>query len=583
MKKLVSLLMVLAMLLSCTCTAMAETATTEGEWHDRWLPTYVYSGETKLPDYMNTESYFPIVKEDADITLKIGLVYNDTYCTPEKIENMWFYKFLTEYTNIKFEFECIPSSALSQRKSLVFLEELPDIMMGYGLTTTELVTYGDVDGQLLNMVPYITPDIAPSITLQMQDEEIKMAVTTGTGAIYTLPRVYGDLDTNNGNTDNMYIQSAWLEEIGLDKVPATLKDFTAMLYAFKEKHPEATPLLASDNGMDVRTYVLSALGYLTSYENDTGAGPGLRNGEVVIPAYTETFKEFLKVMNEWYVNGLIPQDYFALDTAAENALVEEMNWGATARYSPAQVITDIEKCQKLISGTVLTSDWNDTPQMQSYSHASKIGGVAVSAATKYPEVCVRLLDFWFTELGNIYQWEGPATGSPDTMGMTLGTTVDPEWKVTYAELTAGNVANAYEYVYSTTNATGQVFGHRASSLYNDRTHYREISIELSGYEATPFTLREDNTDNWFKLQKIEGIFPYLVTGYPTYVYLDEETSMELADLKSVIDPYIETEVAKFITGQNSLDNFDKFQQDLKTMGIEDMLKIYTDAYAPYAK
>ena len=589
MKKLVSLLMVLAMLLSCT--AMAETETTEGEWHDRWLPVYTYSGETKLPEYMNTESYFPIVKEGTDITLKIGLVYNDTYTDPEQVKDSWFYTFLSKYTGIKFEFDCIPSSAFEQRKALVFLEELPDIMMGYSLSTTDLVTYGDVDKQLLNMVPYITPDIAPSITLQMKDENIKMAVTTQTGAIYTLPRVYGDLDTNAyGNAEAMYIRTEWLNEAGLEKAPTTLDGFTAMLYAFKEKHPDGIALLASDKGMDVRSYVYNALGYLTETENDTGAGPALRNGEVVIPAYTPEFKEALRVLNEWYVNGLIPQDYFALETTAEDALVTEENWGATNRASLGNLISTQQDeqgnysypMQKYWTGYPLTSQWNDTQAIQSYSRASKIGGVAISATTKYPEVCVRLLDFWFTELGNIYQWEGAANGSPDTLGMTEGHSVTPEWQVTYHDVVAGKKESGSYYAYTENNPTGQQFGHRATSLYNDRTHYREISIELSGYEATPFTLREDNSDNWFKLAKMEGFFPYLVNGYPTYLYLDEATSLELADLKSVIDPYIDNEVAKFITGLNSLDNFDKFMDDLKAMGIEDMLKIYTDAYAPYA-
>ena len=587
MKRIISLLMVLAMLCS-----FAAAETTEGEWHDRWLPVYTYSGETKLPEYMNTESYFPIVKEGSDITLKIGLVYNDTYTDPDQVKDSWFYTFLSKYTGIKFEFDCIPSSAFAQRKALVFLEELPDIMMGYQLSTTDLVTYGDVDKQLLNMVPYITPDIAPSITLQMQDENIKMAVTTGTGAIYTLPRVYGDLDTNAyGNAEAMYIRTEWLNEIGLEKAPTTLDGFTAMLYAFKEKHPDGIALLASDKGMDVRSYVYNALGYLTKTENDTGAGPALRNGEVVIPAYTPEFKEALKVLNEWYVNGLIPQDYFALETTAEDALVTEENWGATNRASLGNLISAVQDeqgnysypMQKYWTGYPLTSQWNDTQAIQSYSRASKIGGVAISANTKYPEVCVRLLDFWFTELGNIYQWEGAANGSPDTLGMTEGHSVTPEWKVTYHDVLAGTKESGSYYAYTENNPTGQLFGHRATSLYNDRTHYREISIELSGYEATPFTLREDNSDNWFKLAKMEGFFPYLVTGYPTYLYLDEDTSLELSDLQSVINPYIDTEVAKFITGLNSLDQFDKFQEDLKAMGIEDMLKIYTDAYAPYAK
>ena len=62
--------------------------------------------------------------------------------------------------------------------------------------------------------------------------------------------------------------------------------------------------------------------------------------------------------------------------------------------------------------------------------------------------------------------------------------------------------------------------------------------------------------------------------------MTEEVALELADLQSVIDPYIDTEVAKFIVGQNSLDNFDKFLSELQAMGIEDMLKIYTDLYVP---
>ena len=367
MKKLVSLLMVLAMLLSCT--AMAETATTEGEWHDRWLPTYTYSGETKLPEYMNTESYWPIVKEGYEVTLKLGIVYADTKTEPAKIEEMWLFKFLNKFTGINFEYDFIPASALSQRKALVFLEELPDILLGYALTPNELVTYGDVDGQLLDMVPYINDDICPSINLQMKDANVRQSVTTTTGAMYTLPRVYSSLDTHAyGNAEAMYVNTEWLAEIGLEKAPTTLNDFTAMLYAFKEKHPDGIPLFASDASADVRTYVYNALGFLTSTGNDTGSGPALRNGEVVIPAYTPEFKEALKVLNEWYVNGLIPQDYFSLDATAADAMVTEWNWGATNKDSLGGFLpggTEEEKQNamwKIWTGYPLTSDWKTIDQ-----------------------------------------------------------------------------------------------------------------------------------------------------------------------------------------------------------------------------
>lgn len=529
MKKILSLVLALVML--CGAVAFAEA-----HEHDRWLPEYVYSGETKLPEYMNTESYFPIVKEGEEVTLTLGLVYDDTYTDPEQVKDCWFYTWLSKFTGVKFDYMLIPKSALNERKALVFLEEkLPDILMGFKLTETELVTYGDVDGVLLDMSPYIHPDIAPGISLLMET------------------------------------------------APTTLDGFTEMLYKFKENHPDCIPLAASDGQQDVRTYILNAMGYLTDVENDTGFGPALRNGEVVIPAYTETSKEFLKVMNEYYVNGLIPQDYFTLDTAAEDAMLAEDNWGATNRASMSYISNKPEVFQQYWTGYPLTSEWNDKQQVAKYTNVNKIGGVAISADTEYPEVCVRLLDFWFTELGNIYQWEGPAYGSSDTLGMILGHSVTDEWVVTYHDVVEGKIESTGFYTRGETNPTGQQFGMRAYSLTRPEeiTYYRMVSIELSGYEATPQKLLEDNADNWYKLAKMEGFFPYFVEGFPQYQYFDEDTSLRLADFESVIKPFVDSEVAKFITGINSIDQFDKFQEQLKAMGIEEYLKIYQDFYASY--
>ena len=95
----------------------------------------------------------------------------------------------------------------------------------------------------------------------------------------------------------MQINTDWLAEAGLE-MPATLDEFTEMLYAFKELHPESIPLgSGAKNGeSDPRNYLLNAFGYLwpDTYVNPIGAEPALREGEVVIPAYDDTFVEFLK-------------------------------------------------------------------------------------------------------------------------------------------------------------------------------------------------------------------------------------------------------------------------------------------------
>jgi len=55
------------------------------------------------------------------------------------------------------------------------------------------------------------------------------------------------------------------------------------------------------------------------------------------------------------------------------------------------------------------------------------------------------------------------------------------------------------------------------------------------------------------------------------------------ELRSVIDPYIEAEVAKFITGARSLDEFDAFQAELDGLGIDELEGIYVDYYAGLSK
>lgn len=587
MKKLLSLLLVLTML----CGAAAAEGT--GYWHDKWLPDYEYTGETKVPDYMNTDSYFPIVKEGNDITLKIGLVYDETYTDPDQVKDSWFYTWFSKYTGVKFEFECIPKSALNERKTLLFLEDkLPDILLGFQLKPAELTMYGDMDGQLLDMGPYLNADLAPTIIRMFEQVEgVKPAITTSAGKIYTLPMLYSELDANGyAQSEVMYVNTDWLKTIGLEKAPDTLEGFTDMLYKFKAAYPDGIPLAASDGQQDVRSYILNAMGYLTDVENDTGYGPALRNGEVVIPAYTENFKDFLKIMNEYYVNGLIPQDYFTLDETAENAMLEKMNFGATNRGSMGRVLgqtlEDVKtKIQKLWTGYPLTSQWNDVRQVQRNSRVNKIGNACIASTTKYPELCVRLLDFWYTELGMIYTWEGTAFAADDNekLGMILGHEVTPDYKTTYHDVAEGLKESGYYYAYGETSPIGLQFGNRSHSLYRpDEMYYmRMISVEMSGYEVTPYTLIEDSADDWFKLSKQEGFFPYLVDGYPKYVYLDEDTAQRLADLESVIKPFVDAEVAKFITGLNSIDQFDKFQEQLKNMGIEEYLKIYQDFYTAY--
>ncbi|MNW04523.1 hypothetical protein D3C71_2006250 [compost metagenome] len=70
---------------------------------------------------------------------------------------------------------------------------------------------------------------------------------------------------------------------------------------------------------------------------------------------------------------------------------------------------------------------------------------------------------------------------------------------------------------------------------------------------------------------------------PTYIRFTEDESRLRASVLTPITTYLNEMMTKFIVGKTPLSEFDKFQQTIKTMGIDQVLKIYEDSYARYQK
>ncbi|MNY69811.1 hypothetical protein D3C86_2078090 [compost metagenome] len=59
---------------------------------------------------------------------------------------------------------------------------------------------------------------------------------------------------------------------------------------------------------------------------------------------------------------------------------------------------------------------------------------------------------------------------------------------------------------------------------------------------------------------------------------DEATAQKVNTLRNDIDKYYDEQATKFIVGALSFDKWDEFQSTLKKMKIEDLQKLYQDAY-----
>jgi putative aldouronate transport system substrate-binding protein len=63
--------------------------------------------------------------------------------------------------------------------------------------------------------------------------------------------------------------------------------------------------------------------------------------------------------------------------------------------------------------------------------------------------------------------------------------------------------------------------------------------------------------------------------------LTEEQNADISGTITDMKTYVEENTNKFVQGQLTIANYDKFAQSIKGMGIDNVLKVYNEAYKKY--
>ena len=569
MKKLVSLLLCLAMLLSLT-SAFAEV---------------------NHPDYINYDSCLPIIKEGSEgekITLKVAIAQD---AVGGKWDDLWIKKFIEKYWNVNLEVEQIPAAGLTERVSLLFASgELPDLMINLGLTTSNIYMYGQEEGQLLKLDEYMDETLTPNILRRFEEHpDARSASTTPDGHIYTLPKV-GESD--DGTTLNrICINKAWLDACGLEE-PKTLEDFLNVLRAFKEKDPGnvgSENVIPLGGGYEVDSqnpgwYILNALGFNIGSESvdiyqNYGVRPALLDGEALLPAGHPLFKDYLETMKTMFNEGLLSRNFFLLDsTEITGEMLNGYIGVAPAKRVDTYGITDWKAWESL---GALTSETNSEAQWFKPVSTEIVGNFAVSAKTQYPELCLRIADYYFSDEARI-AWIGPADGSEEAMGY-LGRT-----KVSTAESVASKPFDSSRFPKGIDNnwsyAVGCLTFHPkfgAIDMFDSILYYHKVYHD--GEDADPSVLNPEFPDHYFRLSGLEKLSDVLETGFPLFFYLDADDTYRLTELSTIIDPYVKEQAARFINGDRSLDEFDAYLSELDAMGFQEYQTIYQKVWENYQK
>lgn len=533
----------------------------------------------------------------ADKPVTISLLTTRQTAGTNDVTDLWIFKHLEDKFNVKFVLEqTMDETSTAQRIGQMYGSgELPDIVLGINLTNDQAMSF-IAEKYLLSWNDLITPEKMPNTYQAMQDYPDAFAASTAPdGKIYSLPYIRGAVYYNNtgaySRSVRVYVNTEWMEKSGVEKMPENLNEVLEMLRTFKAADPKGLgefcmPLV--NNSTKFYDYVWHCMGfYGASSTQEYGTRFAIRNGEVVLPAYTEQARDFLELFNTMYNEGLFSKSQFESDKTMRRGWISAGYAGLigddTLQYTQ-------EDWPNWVGLPLVPSKHCENP-IASVNMGYTLHGTWVNSEAENIDKICEILDYFYSDEGATLYMYGPMKGQEVYEGYE-GWYFDAEGKRTCDPVVRGEVNGQSTYVdkmISPCYYIGGRFDRTADYIYTmagveHEPQTKPITDVLTGLTQQAALDRnptEDNWDGWWNIQQaavLEGKLTFVILPN---VYMSAEQSERVADLKSLIENHIKAESAKFIAGVRPLSEFDAYMDELKALGIEEYIQIHKDAYAGY--
>lgn len=492
-------------------------------------------------------SVYPIV--DKPLTLTMWVTLRKASASMQDFNQKVCFQEMEKATGIHIEFKHPATSGLEdQFNMMVASNDLPDIIWktpDKAIANKFLVPLNDLVekhapnyNKLLNKYP--------NFKKAMYTDE---SVLTGFG--YCLPYLEQNL------IGGPMLRRDWLERLGL-KVPETIDDWEKVLTAFKEKDPNGNGIADEIPFDGSKNAAFLSLATAWGVKNDFYLEGGPQNGKVKYGPMEPGFKSFITKMNDWYQKGLINPEYPTTDQKKMDTNMTTNKTGATFGGAGAYLGT--------YTGMMLDSPdfllWPTAmPKLNSSSKA--YGDIArgwslsakdvgyITTSNKHVVETVKWFDWGYSEKGE--------------MALNFG-----KEGVTY------NMADKYPVFtdeifknpkgLSTTNALAAY----AMSADEHAVMQRPEVVEQIQC-STP--AQRQATKDWGK-----GITdsPEQNLMLPPITLKDSEMTDD-TNRTNDIKKYVSTMIDNFVIGKEPLANYDNFIKQLRSMGVEESIKVRQEA------
>lgn len=553
LKKIISCVLIINLLILCGCGDSGATPSTRE------------NAETK-EEYeaaLYTARTTPYGKYPEQLTYTLGKLSganNSNLPDGETYENNAYTRLLNERLNVQNQdvFEAMDEQYTDSVTMVIAQNDLPDVMIVEDLDELQYLVDNDMIADLTDSYNNCMSDTIKNI-YGSYGRDILNVVTFG-GKIMAIP------ETNISDGPNLiWLRKDWMDALGLS-APRTLSDVEEIIRQFKEKDPGHNGA-GNTVGLVCDTSLCGGCGYSSEYTLDIifaayGAFPKQwiydEDGNVVYGSVQPEAKEALAHIHELYKEGILDQDFLMRTSSNLIELIVDGQCGSFfgpwwAPNNPLMQAVEQNKDAEWQPYLIAT----EKSGLTSYHTQNPSGKyIVVRKGYEYPEIACKIVSVLFDYLRYNDR--------------------DNQEIVDYYKENVDPTARPFAINVDYNNALQICYGELNHVFAGDKSADDLNVLEYSYYEACESYLKDAenaSAEDWAAYTSRITACKILNDGRTNKVeslYFGETETMvtdwwSLENLES--DTYL-----KIVTGESSLDEFDRFVENWYQNGGETITK-----------
>ncbi len=501
----------------------------------------------------------PLVDDDWSFSMWVSFSDNMSTFMPNGFADNKAFQKAEELTGVHVELREVTTTANSEQFSIAVASgDLPNVLTNVGMLWTSSFEQGIEDEVLMDLTE-LTENYMPAYKecYDQLDDDTKRELHTDSGY---MPKLITINNYPDGATEGAFIRTDYLKKIGKD-IPTTYDELDDVLRAFQTELglPEALMATAGIvhtsnalcSGFDVNggfsTFPMIAEPYY------------IVDGQVKYGIVEPGFKEYMEMFSTYYKDGIISPDFITKNTNPMEFTGTISSGDVGVFFGETNMVPNYIQMGKSTDPDFeiaplppITKEAGQATHFATVKSpiSGRVAAISLSTAPVDLEKMGKYLDFFFTD-------EGALLSSMGVEGNDDGSYIFDE----NGDLQYSDYWNNYEGL--TENEKPTLFIYSVMPMLKPKTP-SSYSMDVQ-FDCAPTW--DTNADSSYRM--------------PDAISLTADETTEYQSIYSDIQTTIEENLSRFATGERSMDEWDSFVEEIKSMGIDDCIAIKQAAVERY--